>query len=175
MAESHSPKDKRVDTPDLFPNLTGLESSVGQGEYEVLEGDSESVVIDPEKLFFTPEGSTDEPHPFPGVTKRGYCVSDSGKSDIVSFLYHKLDGDGNLEETERTIIWKGTGFGEHPGHTGQPATWYLIGPEVGRTDHETGRLVTDLPEDPVEISSKHFSIACMANGPLGQPILANPA
>lgn len=166
--------------PILFPHLHHLEQSVPPGEYKLLDGNDDPAEIREGQIFIITEGREHERDVLPGVHSRGLYNSESigsreGKTEqIVSFLYHKRGEDGQLETTERAIILRGLGYGVHPGHTGQEPTWYLIGPQLGTIDHETDQIIS-MPEEDMTIPAKHFSLACMVDGPFGEPVLANPA
>jgi hypothetical protein len=154
----------------LFPSLWPEQQEVGPGEYKLVDGKDEPISTQAGEIIIITEGNQLHPDPLPGVHSRGiYKMSDR----IVSFLYHKTDASGELETTERAIVLQGIGYGEHPNHKGQPPTWYLVGPQIGTIDHETGRVVS-MPEADIEIPAKHFSVACITDGPLGEPLLANP-
>lgn len=156
--------------PVLFPHLAGKEQAVAPGDYQILEGDSKPVQFEPERLVPCSKGGQRGRDLLPGVHLRGWH---GAEYPVVSFLYHKLGPDGELETTERAIILTGISYGEHPGHAGQPPTWYLVGAQIGTFDHETGEPVT-LPKGPTQIAPKHFSIACITDGPWGEAMLANP-
>jgi hypothetical protein len=160
------------DTPELFPGLSDFAGQIEPGTYKVLEGSGEEVIYRPHGLVLAADP---KPEAFmPGVYKRGiYTGWHHEQKPVVSFLYHKQAEDGQLETTERTIILNGIGYGEHPGHKGQPATWYLVGPEVARINPETGEITNRVAEKSVGLASKNFSIACINNGPFGEPLLAN--
>ena len=163
----------------LFLHLWGKERSVQPGEYKLLDGTDEPAHIKSGQMFVITEGpqSVDV---MPGVHHRGMYSSEGlasrdGKQErIISFLYHKFGADGQLETTERAIIFMGIGYGVHPGHQGQEPTWYLVGHQLGTIDPET-RQLHGFPDHDMEIPAKHFSIACITGGPLGEPVLANPA
>lgn len=165
--------------PVLFPSLDGKEQDVAPGDYKLLQGSDEPAQIREGQIHIITEDGQLNSVPLPGIHSRGLYNSGGlsemqGQNEqIVSFLYNKLGEDGQLETSERAIIFRGIGYGVHPGHTGQPPTWYLVGPQIGTIDHETGQIIT-MPEEDTEVSAKHFSIACITDGPLGKPILANP-
>jgi len=158
----------------LFPQFYAVPHSIPKGEYRTLEGSDAPVVIEPGKLFLVTGGDRSfSSDPYPGVHSRGLYVGPDGGRQVVSFLYHKLDANGALETDERLMITEGVGYGVNPGHTGQPPSWYLFGPQIGTIDHESGELLTE-PEIGVEVPVKHFSMACITDGPLHPPVLANP-
>lgn len=161
----------------LFPSLNHKTLSIKAGEYGMRKGEDRPIDFDPANLaIFDDNQVTDDP--MSGVRYRGWYREQAPDGEenlrqVVSFLYHKLDSTGALETTERAIIWEGIGFGEHPGHAGQEPTWYLVGPQIGTFDTQTGDF-SAVPEAGV-IEPKHFSLACITDGPLGEAILANPA
>ncbi len=160
--------------PVLFPALYGKNLGVPRGEYRLLQGSDKPAQIRHGQIDIITGDQQLFGDPFTGVHARGlYQDAHGNTKPIVSFLYHKLDDTGRLETTERAIIFEGVGFGEHPGHKGQPPTWYLVGPQIGTIDHETGEVVS-MPQADVEIPAKHFSMACITDGPLHRLILANP-
>jgi hypothetical protein len=153
---------------DLFPHLAGRELLVAAGEYAMLEGTEEPLAYNANKVV-----TAGTLNPLPGVTQYGKYREANGLSrPIVSFRYHKLDAEGQLEDVDRVIIQTGIGYGEHDGHPGQPPTWYLVGPQISTLSRKTG-LFTSVETDGAIIQPKHFSVACITDGPLGQAILAN--
>lgn len=170
------PQDVRKES--LFPDLEEKKRIVQPGEYRVLDGDDQPLRTDGDRIHFYDNGGpvNYRPRGLVGVQARGWY--ETGKigepKEIVSFLYHKRGDDGNLETEERAIVLTGIGYGEHPGHVGQEPTWYLVGPQIGTFDHQTGELLTFVG-DHEAVSPKNFSIACITGGPLGEPVLANPA
>lgn len=158
---------------DVFPHLIGLANGVPTGGYEVVNGSNASIVVAPSMLeMHTPD--IEEWDMLQGVCVRGTYHSE-GESiwNVVSFLYHKTTGrDGQLETKERLIVLTGIGYGEHPGHPGQPPTWYMVGPQIGT--HDPARGTNELAGLNTDIAPKHFSVACITGGPLGDPMLANP-
>lgn len=159
----------------IFEDLEEKKELVQPGEYKVVDGDDEPLQVDSGKVhIFDDDGPKDYKPGLPGVYLRGwYGIDGEEPKEIVSFLYHKLDNDGNLETEERAIILTGIGYGEHTGHTGQTPTWYLVGPQIGTFEHESGQSI-DFVDDST-VSAKNFSVACITDGPFGEPILANPA
>jgi len=157
----------------LFPQLAGKEKNISTGEYGLLDGSDKPILVEPSKLLISPDGSSDN-NLFPGAKILGQYTDKDGQHDVVSFLYHKLDANGELETDERIIIMTGIGYGEHPGHPDQPPTWYLVGPQIGAQSRGTDEAIK-LNQLNQEIPSKNFSIACITGNPLGEAILANPA
>jgi hypothetical protein len=157
-----------------FPPLVGKSAEVARGAYELVAGKSESLSLANGQLHLFENGGSANYRPpwLPGVHPRGWYDHYGELLDVVSFLYHKLDANGDLETQERGMIVTGIGYGEYPGHEGQPATWYLVGPQIGTFDHQTGQALSLETAD--TISPKNFSVACITGGPLGKPILANP-
>jgi hypothetical protein len=165
----------------LFPHLEEARLQVQPGEYKLLEGNDKPITFN-ERKFRKYMGGYNPDNEFsriiPGVHAVG-MYSEAGLDQtgeftrLASFLYHKQDANGELEKVERVIIYTGTGYGEHPGHPGQPPSWYLVGPQIGTLDPETKEL-TYLPKEGEEVAAKNFSVACISGGPLGEPILANP-
>ncbi len=164
--------------PSLFPELEELRSQVLPSEYEVLSGTDKSITFNGNKLRLL-DRLGEQAFPFNGIHWLGW-YSPNGVDEtgiihkVVSFLYHKLDSEGKLETEERAIVLEGIGYGEHSGHRGQPPSWYLIGSQIGTVDHRYRQLTLSQEIEGTEISTKHFSVACITNGPLDPPILANP-
>lgn len=159
-----------------FPELAGKEEEVGSGEYKILEGSDAEIVINPISLIILPLSPDTEPSDLiEGVHNSGLYTDDYNKKKypVVSFLYHKHNSEGELESTERVLVLTGIGYGEHPGHLGQPPTWYLIGADVGRIDPSSGDFRLTEPGPEHGMLPKSFSLACITNGPFGDPILAN--
>lgn len=156
--------------PSPYPSLAGRELDVPAGEYRLISGSDAPIWFDPAHL----ERLTEHDYPtMPGRHLRGFYMLDNRTScSVFSFLYHKLDQNGDLEETERAIVSTGVGYGEHFGHPGQPPTWYEVGAQIGTIDPRFGDFVTI--EEPSLIRPKSFSLACIVGNPLGEPILANP-
>lgn len=165
------PQQKKPFIP--YPDLAGKEQLVKPGEYALLDGSDEPVIVQPNRLLFASEQQA-YPDLYPGVHSRGAYNDTAGVKQVLSFLYYKHGDDGKPETTERVIIWTGVGYGVHPGHTGQEPSWYLVGAQIGTIDPESGQT-TGFPDSTTDISTKHFSIACITGGPLGEPVLANPA
>lgn len=170
------PQDEKAQS--LFRDLEEKKRTVQPGEYKVLDGDDQPLRTDGDRVRFYDKGGpvNYKPRGLSGVYLRGWYETGEGMGakEIVSFLYHKFNGEGNLETEERAIILTGIGYGEHPGHVGQEPAWYLVGPQIGTFDHETGELLTFVG-DHEAVAPKNFSIACITGGPLGEPVLANPA
>ncbi len=151
---------------------------VAEGDYKLLSGDADPIQVRERQIFIITEGRDFGPV-IPGVRNVGmYNVlgwaSHSGQSDrIVSFMYHKLGVNGELETTQRAIVLKGFAYGVHPDHAGQEPSWYLVGPQLGTIDPVT-RQTEGIPDHDMEIPAKHFSVACIVGGPMGEPVLANP-
>lgn len=159
------------DIPPLTYELRSRET------YKVLEGDSDTTHFDPERLTLDfPEIAG----PFPGVFYRGSYREQNAAGEeielpVISFLYHKLDAEGQLETKQRMVIWRGFGLGVHPGHTGQPPSWYFVGPQIGSLE-PISQEVTSVPAGPETIDAKHFSLNCVTDGPWGDLVLlANPS
>jgi hypothetical protein len=159
-------------TSALFPQLTDREKTIPNGEYGLLDGNDKPILIEPSKLLIDLNSSSDRDL-FPGAKIQGQYTDKDGQYNVISFLYNKLDTNGNLEKDKRVIIMTGIGYGEHPGHPGQPPTWYLVGPQIGTQSHDTSENIK-LNQFDKEIPSKNFSIACIIDNPLGEAILANP-
>jgi hypothetical protein len=160
--------------PPVFPFLAAKAEAILAGDYEILFGDAEPIVVRASRFYMTPK-TADSGEIIAGVSDRGLFMYDNGKRRrIVSFLYHKEGANGELEISHRAVILSGIGFGDFPAHAGQPPTWYLIGAQFGTFDPESGELVTPLPADGTSVDVKHFSVACITGGPFGEPILANP-
>ncbi len=139
----------------LFPELADDKKQVAAGEYKLINGDSQDTNFDPDRLNLLDESELEGP--MPGVFYRGtYREQDEQGAEVelpvVSFLYHKYDAACRLEIEERMIIWRGIGYGEHSGHAREAK---------GLSVEPTAKV-------------KHFSIACVTNGPLGRAIPANP-
>jgi RimJ/RimL family protein N-acetyltransferase len=156
----------------LFNRMHNTALAVPRGEYRLIEGSDDPTYNRKGELFIATGNQQFTSGPFPGVHTRGVYRESEDKT-IVSFLYNKLSSQGELETSERMILWEGVGYGEHPGHKGQPPTWYLVGPEIGKIDHKTGELLTTV-ESGITIPAKHFSMASIVGGPLKRLILANP-
>ena len=153
-----------------FPSLAGKELAVPAGEYRLISGSDEPIQFDPSR--FDELADADYPT-LAGQHFRGLYMLDNGTScSVLSFLYHKLDAQGNLEETERAVIATGVGYGEYPSHEGQPRTWYIVGAQIGTVDPRFGDF--DINAAPGLITPKNFSMACMVGNPFGEPLLANP-
>lgn len=169
----------KPEVPQLVPlaHLWSQAHEVPAGEYRLLQGSDEPAQIRPGQIYVITEGPS-SPDILPGVHNRGVYNSEGigsrqGENEqILSFLYHKHDSEGKLEVTERAIIFRGIGYGMRPGHAGQEPTWYLVGPQLGTIDPET-RQAIGFPDSDIEIPAKHFSISCITDGPLGEPVLAN--
>lgn len=152
---------------------------VEPGAYALLEGTTEPIQTRQGQIYVVTEGRGLSDM-LPGVhvkgmyNSAGFAEGGEGEKQIISFLYHKRGADGQLETKERAIVLRGIGYGVHPDHAGQDPSWYLIGPQLGLIDPETGQT-QDFPESDIEIPAKHFSLACITGGPLGEPVLANPA
>jgi hypothetical protein len=157
----------------LFPSLMGKERTVEADTYKLLEGVDTIIRLRTEGITIFDRNHMPYSDPLPGIKYRGvYTDHNDNRLNLISFLYHKTDQEGRLETIERAIVLEGIGYGEHPGHAGQPASWYLVGPQIGTFYHITGTPTID--ENDSVIIAKAFSIACITNGPLGDPILANP-
>jgi hypothetical protein len=157
-----------------FPGFVEREVNIPYYRYEVLSGSDKEVQFDPKGLDFY---INDIGGPIDGVKFFGeYSYIDETGAEVsvpvVSFLYHKKDELGLLETQERLIILMGEGWGVHPEHKGQKQSEYLIGLQIGSVDHETGKL-NSLQLEPRVIAPKHFSVACIQDGPYGSPVLAN--
>jgi hypothetical protein len=175
MTETSYPKPTATFSPHF--SVRGREKTVKPGDYELLQGSSDALQIKASRIHIVPEGQPQiQTDPYLGVHSRGLYVGEDPEQNlpVVSFLYHKNGPDGRLETIERLIISTGIGYGAHPGHVGQDPTWYLVGAQIGTFDHGTGQIVS-MVEGEASIETKAFSIACIAGGPLGDPILANPA
>lgn len=159
--------------PCPFPSLEGAERAVRRGDYRVVDGSDAPLWLAPDDLDVMGRPGQYYPNLLPGVRMRGTYSAGDRELPIVSFLYNKLDSDGQRERDQRVIIATGIGYGVHPGHTGQPPTWYLVGPKVGTIDHVTGEFVSSVRHT-AETPANNFSIACITNGPFGVPLLANP-
>lgn len=164
-----------LERPRVFPQLEAKAGQVQPGQYELIDGSADSLFVVRDQIV--PHSKAPNPYKpaVSGVNGIGLYIHsgpNAGAKPIVSFLYHKLDAQGNLEMDERVIILTGTGYGEHPGHAGQDPTWYLVGAQIGTIDHETGLFVRSVDNESVQ--PKHFSLACISDGPLGEPVLANP-
>lgn len=156
------------------PKLTDRERTIPAGEYGILDGNDQPLLVKSSELLINSDGSSDRDL-LPGVNILGqYTNKDGHQYEVISFLYNKLDANGNPETDERVIIMTGVGYGEHPGHPGQPPTWYLVGPQIGTQSHDIdgGIILNQLD---IEIPSKNFSVACITGNLLGVAILANPA
>ena len=153
------------------------EGRVAEGDYQIITGNSEPLNFDPNRLVVI-TGDRSLQKVFPGVVYRGwYTAGDNTEEQslpVVSFMYHKLDGEGRYEAYDRAIVLQGTGYGEHSGHRGQLAARYLIGSQIGKLNFATGEFV-DILDHPAVIQPKHFSIACMVDGTPGELVTANPS
>ncbi len=104
-----------------------------------------------------------------GIYFNGDVVSElSGLRPVVSFEYYK---PGDVDE--RVLVLRGFGFGVHPTHMktgihGDPEvpTWYMFGEHIG-SRRPRGGPITLL--HPTKQEVKHFSLARVVNGPLGDP------
>lgn len=153
--------------------LEGTEVDTNPDEYRVVQGSNEPIRIQFGSIHKR-QRNDDSNDPMPGVRYRGVYAAEKGDLEIVSFLYHKTNPKtGKLEAEERLVIQEGLGFGVHPGHVGQPASWYIVGPQIGTVDRSTGEVHYDTGHNDLVIP-KHFSIACIVDGPLGEPLLADP-
>ncbi|MCA9324822.1 hypothetical protein KDA23_02000 [Candidatus Saccharibacteria bacterium] len=156
--------------PGLMPHVSDKET------YSMINGNAEDTQYDPDYLVF---GQFSAEGPLPGVRYVGEYVETGSQGEpvnlpVVSFLYHKIGPDGQLETQERVVIWRGVGYGTHPGHSGQEPTYYLSGSQIGAIDHATGRF-SRLETEAQVIASKQFSIDCITDGPNETIVLANPA
>ncbi|MDB5175797.1 MAG: hypothetical protein JWM81_655 [Candidatus Saccharibacteria bacterium] len=161
----------QADSPNPFPWLRGVERQVPPGKYLLVDGAAPTIRFDARNLLDRPAENRVLAS-MPGIHHHGvYAASAAKKEPVISFLYHKLSSDGQPETTERLIIFEGIGYGEHSAHKGQPPTWYLVGPQIGTI---TSGTAPDFEPSDSYLDSKHFSIACITGGPLGEAILANP-
>lgn len=159
--------------PCPFPSLEGLEHTVEKGDYRKINGSDATLLLTPDDLDIIRRPNQHYPELLPGVRMQGVYSTGNRDLPIVSFLYNKLDGNGQRERDPRVIIAEGIGYGVHSGHLGQPPTWYLIGPKVGTINHQTGEFESAI-QSATEVPSNNFSIACITGGPFGVPMLANP-
>lgn len=154
-------------------NPEGSEKVANPDEYRVILGSDSSIRIQLGSIH--EERRLDKSKdPIPGVYYRGTYTAKEGTLEIVSFLYHKTNPTtGKLETEERLVVQEGLGYGVHPGHVGQPPSWYIIGSQIGTVDRSTGQVNYTIWHNAV-VDPKHFSIACIVDGLQGESLLANP-
>jgi hypothetical protein len=161
--------------PSILSSLDTLAREVEPGEYKRMRGSNDALEVRSGMIFLLEGDAPRHSDPIPGVHLRGYYdPRGDGESSqpVVSFLYHKLDSEGNLETTERGIVLEGIWFGVYLDHIGQEPSWYIVGPQIGTFDRDTGDLIT--VEYGESIEAKNFSVACVDGNPFGEPVLANP-
>ncbi len=165
----------------LFPESTNLETQfdpeASRAMVTSISGDTAMTAFD-SSLGKLQLDDAETGLDLPGIYHRGSWreLDDQGNEvnlPVISFLYNKKSRAGELEAEERLVILRGFGYGSLlPDHKGQPPTWYLIGADIGKVDHQTGQITT--LAEPGDLKVKNFSVACINDGPLGQALLANP-
>ncbi|MET0779734.1 MAG: hypothetical protein ABWY71_02770 [Candidatus Saccharimonadales bacterium] len=104
-----------------------------------------------------------------GMSRPGETLFSS--NPVVSLRYYKAGSNGAPETEARIIALDGFGYGVHPGHAGEKPTWYLYGAHLGNTVvDEAGVVVGTSYLPPDQVQEKHFSMARIVDGPLGDPL-----
>jgi len=89
-------------------------------------------------------------------TPSTYDPIGKGRLPVVSFTYYK---NGELEPTQRLLVWDGDGYGVFGDHAGQESAFYLRGLQIG--DVENGDKYYTLPD---KGGRRNFSMDCIWNG-----------
>jgi|GEM_PF-2910521 len=157
------------------------------GERQILpcygEKAGQQTLIMGENFGLTPDS------PYWGMRYHGMLRTGEGELLlVVSFLYHKYQGDGTFETKERVVAITGFAYGKHKDHMHQPDGLFMVGIDIGRyTPPAAGRpasLELAQPEVTAQgeikpMAVKYFSVDCIDRRPTWpdapMPIIANPS